>query len=241
MATNQPPKAKDTVRKRKHTQAASTQRFMPIAEIKEDIVVLKNGGLRAVLAVNAINFNLKSESEQEGIIAGYQAFVNTLMFPLQIVVRSDKLNIDPYIANLREIGGKQQNQLLKNQTLTYADFIEKLINVADIMQKKFYVIVPMDGAASPKKGMIEKFLEWLNVDDTRAKAAQRRRQFNQYAKELRDRVLVVQSGLENIGITMHQLTTPELVQLYYGIYNPLTSQKEKLKGMDQLHLDHTTL
>ena len=92
-----------------------------MSEIHHDTVVLKNGGLRGVLNVEAINFNLKSETEQQGIIAGYQSFVNTLNFPLQIVIRSSKMNIDPYLMQLRSLGEAQQNDLLKTQSLDQHD------------------------------------------------------------------------------------------------------------------------
>ncbi len=227
----------------KHSRhfAASTQRYLPIAEIKEDTVMLKNGGLRAVIAVNAMNFNLKSETEQEGIISGYGSFMNTLTFPIQIMVRSARLNIDPYIADLREMGEKQTNMLLKKQTTDYASFVERLINVADIMQKKFYLVVPIDGYTQSKKGLMSKFLEWINVDDTKAKAIQRSHEFNGLSKLLRERVLLVQSGLENIGITSKRLSTTELVQLYYNIYNPQSSQKQKLDALDPLNIDKSVL
>ena len=127
----------DTVRKKKKAFSLSTQRYLPIAEIREDTVLLKNGGLRSFLKVNSINFNLKSEIEQQGIIAGYQSFVNTLIFPIQILIRSTKLNIDPYIQSMKNRAGNQSSPLLKEQTLDYADFMEKLVDIADIMQKNY--------------------------------------------------------------------------------------------------------
>ncbi len=230
-----------TVRKKKRSFSVSTQRYLPIAEIKEDTVVLKNGGLRAVLKVNSLNFNLKSEIEQQGIIAGYQAFVNTIIFPIQILIRSTRLNIDPYIQSLRQKAELQTSPLMKDQTLDYANFMEKLVDIADIMQKNFYIIVPVDAPSKTKRGLIQRFLEWINVDDTRAKALQRSREFHAYAKILRDRVTLIQSGLENVGITMRRLKTEELVQLYYGIYNPITSQKQKFKNLAELNADKAVL
>jgi hypothetical protein len=230
-----------TVRKKKKSFTISTQRYLPIAEIKEDAVVLKNGGLRAVLKVNALNFNLKSELEQQGIIAGYQAFLNTIIFPIQILIRSTRLNIDPYIQSLRKKAETQTSPLMKDQTVDYADFMEKLVDIADIMQKNFYIIVPVDAPSKMKRGLIQRFLEWINVDDTRAKALQRSREFHAYAKLLRDRVTLIQSGLENVGITMRRLKTEELVQLYYGIYNPITSQKQKFKNLAELNPDTAAL
>ncbi len=238
-ATGQAPP--DTVRGKKKSHSVSTQRYLPIAEIKEDTLVLKNGGLRAVLKVSSLNFNLKSEIEQQGIIAGYQGFVNTLIFPIQILIRSTRLNVDPYISDLRQKAEKQPSQLLKEQTIDYANFMEKLVDIADIMQKSFYIVVPVDAAAKMKRGLIQRFLEWMNVDDTRAKALQRNREFKAYSKILRDRITLIQSGLENIGISMKRLKTDELVKLYYGIYNPTTSQKQKFESSEQLNPDKSAL
>lgn len=234
-------KLKDTIRARRKNYAVSTQRYLPIAEIKEDTVLLKNGGLRAVLKVTSLNFNLKSEIEQQGIIAGYQGFVNTLIFPIQIVVRSARLNIDPYIETLEEQAKKHSSELLKSQTLDYADFMEKLVNVADIMQKSFYIIVPMDGTTKPKRSLLTRFFDWLNVDDTRAKALQRSREFKALSKVLRDRITLLQSGLENIGVKVRRLTTQELVQLYYSTYNSETSQKQKLGTPEDMGIDKSTI
>ena len=111
----------------------STQRYLPVAEVRNNTIVLKNGGLRAVLAVEALNFNLKSETEQKGIIAGYGSFVNTIIFPLQIVIRSTRTNIDEYLTEVRDIGEKNTNELLKNQTLAYVSFVQRLIEVAELL------------------------------------------------------------------------------------------------------------
>lgn len=232
---------KSTVRSRKQNPKASVQRFLPIAEVRQNTVLLKNGGLRAVLLVEALNFNLKSETEQRGIIAGYGAFVNTLTFPLQVVVRSNKANIDDYIASIRGIGEKQQNPLLKQQTLAYASFIERLLDVADIMQKRFYVVVPVDRSIR-RKTLVEKFFDWLSPEDTMTKASQRNRDFAQGAKELSERVELVQTGLANIGLHTKRLDTREVLELFYQIYNPKLSQHEKVPGdMEQLKLEKNVL
>jgi hypothetical protein len=239
--TSQGSAVKDTVRSKRKAYSVSTQRYLPIAEIREDTVMLKNGGLRAVLKVNSLNFNLKSEIEQQGIIAGYQGFLNTLIFPIQILVRSTRLNIDPYLKTLRDKTQAQTNPLLKEQTVDYTTFMEKLVDIADIMQKNFYIIVPMDATSKAKRGLFARFFDWMSVDDTRSKALQRSREFHAYSKILRDRVTLVQSGLENVGITMRRLKTDELVQLYYTIYNPVSSQKEKFNATAELNIDKSAL
>lgn len=236
-----PPSAKDTVRQRKKNAQSATQRFLPIAEIHHDTAVLKNGGLRAVLSVEALNFNLKSETEQQGIIAGYQSFMNTLNFPLQIVVRSSRMNIDPYLERLRTLASNQKNDLLRKQTLGYADFIEKLVEVADIMQKRFLVVVPVD--VNPRqKTLVEQFFGWMSPDDNTANIAQRHRDFAGSQTILKDRVNLVETGLQNIGLQSRRLQTKELIELFYEIYNPKTSQEQKLpKEEVQLKADSTVL
>ncbi len=234
-----PPKS--TVRQRKKTTLVSTQRYLPIAEIRNDTVLLKNAGLRAVLEVEALNFNLKSETEQAGIISGYESFVNTLNFPLQIVIRSSKMNIDPYLVSLRELAEKQQNELLRNQTYAYANFIERLIDVADIMQKRFLVVVPYDQSARPKT-LFEQFFSWMSPDDSTSKAAERYHSFASGSRQLKERTQLVESGLENIGLKSTRLSTQKLIELYYQIYNPKTSQEQKLPDDEgKLRGDHMTL
>ena len=234
------PGTKSTVRNRKKSSAAATQRFLPIAEIRSDTVLLKNGGLRAVLMVEALNFNLKSEMEQQGIITGYQGLVNTLSFPLQVVMRSSKMNIDPYLAHLRDLAGKQQNELLRTQTLAYAGFVERLIDVADIMQKRFYVVVPVDQTVR-HRSLLEQFFGWISPDDSTTKARQRAKDFASGSRLLKDRINLVQAGLENVGLMCHRLTTHELIELYYQIYNPKTSQEQKLPQDADLKADPITL
>lgn len=225
---------KDTVKTRKRSKATSTQRYLPIAEVKGDTLLLKNGGLRAILRVNSLNFNLKSETEQMGIISGYQAFLNTLTFPLQIFIRSSKLNIDPYLETIRQRKSKQKTELLKRQADDYVQFMSKLVDIADIMQKQYFIVVPVDSLTKAKRGLMQRFMEWMNVDDTRAKASERARTFDTSSKILKDRITLIQSGLENIGISCERLKTEELVRLFYTIYNPGTSQKETFGSIDQL-------
>lgn len=234
------PKAKDTVRKRKRSKKSATQRYLPISEIRNDTVILKQGGLRAVLQVEALNFNLKSETEQMGIIAGYQSFVNSLTFPIQISIRSSKLNIDPYINQLKAMAAKQENPLLKSQINTYSDFVDRIVDLADIMQKRFYVVIPYD-SAEEKRSVFSQFMSWMGIDDTSGKATSRYRQFNEKNAKMRDRINLVQTGLQNIGLSSKRLTTKQLIELYYQIYNPKTSQEQKLTGLTELNTENLVL
>lgn len=236
-----PTPPKSTVHARKKNTLVSTQRFLEIAEIHNDTVLLKNGGLRAILEIEAINFNLKSETEQQGIIAGYGAFVNTIAFPLQIVIRSTRTNIDDYLDQVRTVGEKNTNELLKRQTLDYVGFMQRLLDVADIMQKRFYVVVPVDHATR-KKTTLENFFSWMHVDDTLGQAAQRRREFAPYLRNLTERVELVEAGLSNIGLHPKRMNTRDLVTLFYQIYNPQTSQRQKIPGdLDAMKLEKNVL
>ncbi|OGJ78364.1 hypothetical protein A2412_00280 [Candidatus Peribacteria bacterium RIFOXYC1_FULL_58_8] len=222
------------MRNRKALSKAATQRFLPIAEVRNDTVILKNGGLRAVLSVEALNFNLKSETEQKGIIAGYQSFVNTLNFPIQIVIRSTKINIDPYIEQLRARAKDQQNELLRDQTNEYATFIERIVEAADIMQKRFFVVVPLDDHPK-RKSLIATFLEWIGIDDTTSKALARHQMFEKRIAPLRDRINLVEAGLNSVGLMTRRLSTRDLLELYYQVYNPSTSQEQKLNQISDLN------
>jgi hypothetical protein len=235
------PTPKSTVRKRQRNEKAATQRYLPIAEIHNDTVLLKNGGIRGVLAVEALNFNLKSETEQQGIIAGYASFVNTIVFPLQIVIRSNRTNIDDYLQQVTDAAKKHKTELLRQQTLGYVEFMKKLLDVADIMQKRFYVIVPVDRTAR-KKSALENMFSWMSPDDTLGGASQRRREFTQGLKQLNERVEVVETGLANVGLHTKRLTTRDLVELFYQIYNPQTAQHQKIPGdLEQLKMESNTL
>ena len=222
-----PKKKNNLVRRRKRNKKIATQRFVPISEIRNDTVLLKKGGLRAVLEVETLNFNLKSETEQQGIIAGYESFINTLTFPLQIVIRSTKVNIDPYIEQIRQKAAVQDNDLLREQTESYGLFVEKIVEVADIMLKRFLVVVPLDDTEE-KKSPLSQFFSWIGIDDSKAKITYHRKYFNEKASKLKDRVNLVDAGLRNIGLSTRRLSTMELIEMYYEIYNPTTSQEQKL-------------
>ncbi|MDA0376159.1 MAG: hypothetical protein O3A80_02520 [bacterium] len=222
-----PKKDNNLVRRRTRNKKIATQRFVPISEIRNDTVLLKKGGLRAVLEVGTLNFNLKSETEQQGIISGYESFINTLTFPLQIVIRSTKVNIDPYIEQIRQKAIIQEKDLLREQTESYAIFVEKIVEVADIMQKRFLVVVPLDDTEE-KKSPLSQFFSWIGIDDSKSKITYHRKYFNEKSIKLKDRVNLVDSGLRNIGLSTRRLTTMELIEMYYEIYNPTTSQEQKL-------------
>lgn len=200
-------------------------------------MVLKNGGLRAVLQTNSINFNLKSEDEQNAIIYGYQSFLNSLEFPIQILVQSRKLDIDKYVENVRSKADEHNNELLKNQTLGYCDYIKKLIEYADIMEKRFYVIVPYDPYRAQSTNMFAKFLESISSKDSVDSIKRRHKEFNELNKHLGERVSLVKAGLEGCNLRVAQLETQQLIELFYQAYNPITSRNEKIEDLEAMDVE----
>ncbi|MBU1702823.1 hypothetical protein KJ951_00250 [Patescibacteria group bacterium] len=229
-------KTKDSIKQAQKTPLASTQTFLKIAEIRETTVILKNGGLRSILKVSSINFNLKSEEEQNAIIYSYQGFLNTLEFPIQIVVRSKKLDIDNYLDNLRKTGEKQTNQLLQQQTFEYIEYISKLVEYADIMEKEFYVIVPYDPFRAEKLNMFQKFFQNMNPKDNYSEVKKRRNEFNELKKKLSQRVNTVKVGLENCGLNVEELNSRQLIELFYNSYNPMAARYQKLKNIEETNV-----
>ncbi|MFA6992531.1 MAG: TraC family protein [Candidatus Gracilibacteria bacterium] len=211
----------------------STQTYLRFAEIRDNVLVLKDGGMRAILKCSSINFNLKSEEEQNAIIYSYQNFLNSLEFPIQILVRSKRLNIDEYIEQIEGLAEKQQNMLLKQQTQEYALYIKKLVEFADIMEKEFYVIVPYDPGRVQGSFGIQAFFQRLAPKDSYMEIKRRHAEFNQVKKALNQRVNIVKSGLDNTGIHTTQLNTMEIIELLYNGYNPNTSRTSKLRDLEQ--------
>lgn len=226
----------DSVRQKKATSQVSTQLYLPFAEIRDNTVVLKNGGVRAILRTSSINFNLKSEAEQNAIIYSYQAFLNTLEFPIQILLKSKKLDIDSYLETLKGAAKKQQNPLLRQQTVEYAEYIKRLVEYADIMQKDFYVIVPYDPLRSQKTNIFSKMIDHLTPKDSLGKIRQRHKEFHDVKKGLTQRVNLIKAGLTQCGLSVEQLTTQEIIETLYRTYNPSTSRSQKLDDMDEINM-----
>ncbi|MFC1809933.1 hypothetical protein ACFLZH_00340 [Patescibacteria group bacterium] len=221
---------------KKGAAASSSQLFMKIAEIRDDTVVLKNGGVRAIIKVSSINFNLKSEDEQNAIIYSYQGFLNSIEFPVQVVVRSKKLDIDNYIDSLNDLGEKQTNALLQRQTYEYMDYIQRLVEYADIMEKEFYVVVPFDPFRSVKPNIIQRFFQNMSPKDTFTEFSKRHKEFMLLKKNLNQRVNTVKSGLENTGLQVEQLNTKNLIELFYEIYNPLSARTQKFEDIEEINI-----
>jgi len=211
-----------------------TQRFIDIAEIKGDVVVMKDGTLRAVIIVSSINFALKSTDEQEAIISSYMQLLNSLDHSLQVVIQSRRMNIEKYLDALKEQEKKQQNELLKAQIVDYREFINQLVELGDIMSKRFFVVVPFDPLSDKQKGFFARFKEALSpVISLKLKEEK----FQKMRQDLMTRVDHVTGGLQSIGLTAALLDTQSLIELYYSVYNPEVYESQKMKDLSKVQIE----
>jgi hypothetical protein len=220
--------------KRANEKMSSTQRYLQFSEVHDDVLVLKNGGIRAILEVSSINFNLKSETEQEAIIRSYQGFLNALNFPCQILLRSRKLDIDQYLEDLMNRQKDIKNQLLREQTLDYIEYVRKLVEYSDIMEKRFFVVVPFDPVRAQKKGTLQSFLEYISPEDTVVNIMTRKREFKELKKELDSRVATAKTALENCGLNVTQIKTEKIIELFYQAYNPDRARTQKFSSLEEM-------
>ncbi len=199
----------------------TTQEFVPIQEIRDGIVILKDGSMRSLILASSLNFALKSADEQNAIISQFQNFLNSLDFSIQIFVQSKRLDIRPYIALLEERYKEQVTELMKIQTREYIEFIKTFVDNSNIMTKGFFIVIPympptLTASKNPlssfmKKGPNDKILE--------------NQKFEEYRSQLEQRVGVVEQGLVRCGIRVAELGTEEVVELYYKIFNPGETEK----------------
>lgn len=212
---------------------ASTQKYVDVDEIKDGVIVLKNGSLRSILLVSSINFDLKSTDEQDAIILQYQAFLNSLDFPLQIMISSRRLNIDPYIDFLGEKERVQSNELLRLQISEYQNFIKNLTEVSNIMTKSFYITVPFSPVESKEGGFFSKISAMFSPHQEIMK---KRETFETYKNQLWQRVDHVISGLSGIGLKIVPLETQEIIELLYNSYNPNMYKNVIIKDIDKIEI-----
>ena len=213
---------------------APSQRFLDISEIREGVVILRDGTMRTVLLTSSINFALKSEEEQEALISAYVSFLNTLDFPLQIVVQSRKLNIDSYLEKLKEEEQKQQNELLRLQIVDYRNFIKELVEMGQIMSKRFFVVVPW----FPWGGKTKSFFAKLgDIFKPLVGLKLKEEEFKKQRNALMQRTEQVISGLESMGLTVVPLDTQGLIELFYECYNPELRESEKMVDTEKINVE----
>jgi hypothetical protein len=218
---------------KEESMGQAAQAFVDIAEIKDGVAILKNGTLRAVLMVSSINFDLKSTQEQEAIVANYQNFLNSLDFPLQVVISSRKLDIAPYLAMLDIKEKEQPNELLRFQIAEYRNFVKQMVSASDIMTKSFFIIIPFALTEARKEGFIDRIRTALNPKQI---MLEKKMEFEGYKNQLWQRVDHVMAGLGGTGIRMTPLSTEELIELYYNAYNPGVMENTEVVNAEELEI-----
>ncbi|KKU94492.1 MAG: hypothetical protein UY26_C0001G0044 [Candidatus Jorgensenbacteria bacterium GW2011_GWA1_48_13] len=204
-----------------------TQKFVEVADIKNGAVYLKKGGLRKVLIVGGVNFDLKSEAEQNLILQSFQNFMNTLDFGVQFFIHSRKINVSEYLEHLKTRKEEEPNELLKIQIEDYAEFIRVFVAENPIISKSFFVVVPYDpvGITAQVKGVLGLFQKKPAQKEVLAKEEQERKNM----EELNSRADQVMNGLEQMGLRATALEDEELVELFYNLYNPQLVEKKGLE------------
>ena len=212
----------------------STVSFLDIAEVREDCVIMRDGTLRGVLLCSSVNFALKSEDEQTATIQAYMQFLNSIDFPLQIVIQSRKLNIDGYLEKLKVIEKQQTNELLRVQIADYLDYIKELISLGEIMTKRFYLIAPYNPQSDKRRNFFQRLLSILAAAGT---VKLSRDEFERYAEALGKRMEFLISGLASTGLTAVRLDTQGLIELYYNSYNPELGEQQPLASLEKIQVE----
>ncbi len=202
----------------------ATQDFVPIDDIHDGLVILKDGGMRGILMASSINFSLKGNDEREAILLQFQDFLNSLDFSIQIVVQSRRLDIRPYIALLEERHKEQVNDLMKIQIEQYVQFIKSFTESTSIMTKNFFVVIPYDTAIISSSSKFS-FMKGLQSQTSKEE------DFEEKKNQLEQRMGVVEQGLVRCGVRVGKLGTDEIVELFYKIFNPGETEKPiKISG-----------
>lgn len=232
-----------TVKKtKKEHPDSSTQRYLPFSWIRENVILMKDWSARIVLKTSTINFLLKNTEEQDSIIISFQRFLNSLDFPIQILIRSNKLDIDSYLGKLNDKALKQSNSLLQNQTYEYIEYLKKLIEVAQIMKKEFYLVVPFDEDENKSikddsfTWMFSNFWKSINPASELLEIRSQIKNFNKLKKWLATRVNSIKTWLENMWIRWDELSKQELIKFLMEYYNPSLDNTFTIKDINDYNL-----
>lgn len=215
---------------------ASTQSTLQLSELRDSMVIMLDGSFRAVVACKSINFDLMSDREREGVEYSYQNFLNSLNFPVQILVRSQRVDIGPYIEKLVTTRRTQDNMLLGVLMDDYINFIDALAEEANIMEKSFYITIPFfpkgdaQNLVEQGKGFFGKLFAQPKNSITHIDAAA----YQKAKDEISNRVNTVTAGLFQLGVQSVQLDTKALGELYYNYYNPDTAVRQPLGDFDNI-------
>jgi len=214
-----------------------SQKFMDVAEIRDDIVIMRDGTLRVVLLVSSINFSLKSVDEQNAIVQAYMQFLNGLDYPIQVVIQSRRMNIDHYMMQLDENEKNQPNDLLKRQIKDYKAFVKQLVDLGDIMQKRFYVVVPLNPAidkGTVQKGFVQRLTDIFSPTIVGKLTEER---FQKLKFDLSLRVNQIIGGLSSMSLNAAQLDTQSLIEMLYTVYNPELFETQRMTEISKLQVE----
>lgn len=223
----------------------STQNSLQVAEVRDGIVIMNDGSFRSVVMLKSINFDLMSQQEQEAVEYAYQGFLNSLYFPIQVFIRSQKVDLQPYIEKLDKIRSEHDNMLLAMLMEDYLVYIDQLAQQTNIMDKKFYIVIPyFPKPESAKKALSDSanFLSGIMnmFSKTETHVVVNEADLEAAKNELRNRVQAVLAGLQQCGVQGLPLDTQELIELYYDTYNPDTATRQELKNFNDLTADVVT-
>lgn len=221
----------------------STQNILNIAEIRDGVVIMNDGSYRAVIFVKSINFDLMSAQEREAVEFSYQGFINSLYFPIQIFIQSRKVDMDSYLENLKKHKAEQENMLLALLMDDYVYFISDLVQQTNIMDKKFYIVIPyypgvdLQHATAKGKSVFGNVKDIFKINgDAQKKIVINEADLNTAKTELRNRVQAALGALQQTSIQGIALDTQELIELYYDVYNPDTATNQHIVNRDDINV-----
>lgn len=217
-----------TAPKKQQDKQMSTQSHLQFSEIKDGIVVMRDGSLRMVILCSPTNFDLKSPAEKDAIEFAYQGFLNGLHFPIQIVIQSRKIDLDSYLHKLETIQSDQSNSLLASLMEDYIFNIKGLLDEVNIMEKRFYVVVPYYVAAVSKANILTKL---RGATSANTEVTQTSTEYEQRKRDLLQRTSLVAQGLAQVGVRSAVLNTQEVIELFYNSYNIAESQNQSLTNI----------
>ncbi len=217
----------------------ASQKYLDIAEIRDDLVILRDGTIRSVLLVSSINFALKSVDEQNAIVQAYMQFLNALEFPIQVLIQSRRMNIDSYMNQITESEKTLNNDLLKRQIRDYRDFVLQLVKLGDIMQKRFYVVVPYNPldkseGGSTQRGFFQRLGDVLSPTIAGKLSEDK---FQKMKFDIGLRINQIVGGLSSMSLNAVQLDTQSLIELYYTVYNPQLFETQRMTDVDRLQIE----
>lgn len=214
----------------------SAQNSLLISEVRDNMVIMSDGSFRAIITSKSINFDLMSPREREGVEYAYQSFINALTFPIQVLIRSQRVDIAPYLNRLENARRSQDNMLLGVLMDNYIDFIDTLAQEANIMDKSFFVVIPyypggdIDSAVNASKNLFSSLFKPQKQADIKITEDV----YNKAKDELQNRTNSVLNGLFQMGVRSVQLNTKELAELYYNFFNPDTAVRQPLGDFESM-------